>query len=192
MRPTTSWPGTRGQSIGKSPSTVPASEWQTPHASTRMRTLSGPGSRSGFLTSENSPGLVISIALYVSFISPPTSFDSDATLGRELFQLIINVDLKELPPFDHRQFSEHGVRPPIGSRSCMPGSIDDFEQLLFFKDRSSLPQKCSVGHLLKLSPNMGRPLFDCSFVASSWITSQCSTRMPSSIRRMSAAIQFTG
>jgi hypothetical protein len=29
---------TRGQSIGNSPSTVAESEWQTPHASTRMRT----------------------------------------------------------------------------------------------------------------------------------------------------------
>jgi hypothetical protein len=39
---------------------------------------------------------------------------------------------------------------------------------------------------------MGRPLFDCSWAASSWITSQCSIRLPSLIRRMSAAIQFTG
>src|SRR6266446_7092519 len=42
------------------------------------------------------------------------------------------------------------------------------------------------------SPNIGLPLLDCSPVASSWMTSQCSTRTPSSIRRMSAAIQFTG
>jgi len=33
---------------------------------------------------------------------------------------------------------------------------------------------------------------DCSREASSWITSQCSTRTPSWMRRMSAAIQFTG
>src|SRR5438309_7827114 len=39
---------------------------------------------------------------------------------------------------------------------------------------------------------MGRPLFDCSWVASSCITSQCSIRIPSLIRRTSAAIQFTG
>jgi hypothetical protein len=30
----------------------------------------------------------------------------------------------------------------------------------------------------KLAPNIGLPLFDCSLVASSWITSQCSMRMP--------------
>ena len=43
-----------------------------------------------------------------------------------------------------------------------------------------------------LSPNMGRPLLDDAAVASSWMTSQCSTRIPSLTRRMSAAIQFTG
>src|SRR5262245_13448555 len=31
------------------------------------------------------------------------------------------------------------------------------------------------------SPNMGKPLLDCSFVASSWMTSQCSARTPFSI-----------
>jgi hypothetical protein len=36
MRATTSWPGTRGQSIGNRASTVPESEWQTPHTSTRI------------------------------------------------------------------------------------------------------------------------------------------------------------
>src|SRR5712692_3691587 len=44
----------------------------------------------------------------------------------------------------------------------------------------------------KVFPNMGAPLFDCSSVASSWITSQCSTRIPSLIRTMSAEIQFNG
>src|SRR6202521_4862736 len=47
-------------------------------------------------------------------------------------------------------------------------------------------------HFVKTLPNIGRPLFDCSLDASSWITSQCSTRMLSLMRRMSAAIQFTG
>jgi len=42
------------------------------------------------------------------------------------------------------------------------------------------------------SPNIGLPLLDCSCVASSWMTSQCSTRTPSSILRMSAAIKFAG
>src|SRR6266849_5159554 len=41
-------------------------------------------------------------------------------------------------------------------------------------------------------PNIGRPLFDDSRVASSWITSQCSTRTPSLMRTMSATIQFAG
>src|SRR4030095_14288729 len=39
-------------------------------------------------------------------------------------------------------------------------------------------------------PNMGSPLFDCSFVASSWITSQCSSKMPSFIRITSTTTQF--
>src|SRR5262252_2830614 len=98
IRPTTSCPGTRGQRMGKRPSTVPESEWHTPQASTRMRTCWGPGSSSGFLTSENCPGFETSIALYVAFISPPTAFDSDAARGRALLQVIIDVDVQELPP----------------------------------------------------------------------------------------------
>jgi hypothetical protein len=47
-------------------------------------------------------------------------------------------------------------------------------------------------HSRNLSPNMGRPLLDCARVFSSWMMSQCSTSRPSSMRRMSAAIQFTG
>ena len=43
-----------------------------------------------------------------------------------------------------------------------------------------------------LSPNMGRPLFDDSRVASSWMTSQCSASRLFSIRRMSTTTQFTG
>src|ERR1700722_2845405 len=52
----------------------------------------------------------------------------------------------------------------------------------------------SLDHLYfgKVFPNIGAPLFDCSSVASSWITSQCSTSIPSSMRTISAAIQFTG
>src|SRR2546423_14087898 len=46
-------------------------------------------------------------------------------------------------------------------------------------------------HALNVSPNMGRPLFDDVRVASFWITSQCSTSIPFSMRRISAAIQFT-
>jgi hypothetical protein len=38
----------------------------------------------------------------------------------------------------------------------------------------------------QVSPNMGAPLLDCSLVASSWMMSQCSARMPFSIRTMSA------
>src|SRR5262245_16344364 len=57
--------------IGKEPSTVPASEWQTPDASTRMRTSPGPGSASGFITASNFPGFVIWIALYVALILHP-------------------------------------------------------------------------------------------------------------------------
>src|SRR5271156_2983517 len=39
---------TRGYWIGKIPSTVMASEWHTPQASTRMRTWPADGSSSGF------------------------------------------------------------------------------------------------------------------------------------------------
>src|SRR5262249_23066100 len=69
--PTTSWPGTRGQSIGNRPSTVAASEWQTPQASTRIRTWFQTGSTSGLCTSENLPAFETSIALYVAVIVFP-------------------------------------------------------------------------------------------------------------------------
>src|SRR5258708_16528592 len=46
-------------------------------------------------------------------------------------------------------------------------------------------------HLVKTLPNIGRPLFDCSRDASSWITSQCSTRLLPLMRRISAALLFT-
>src|SRR5438132_11654653 len=41
-------------------------------------------------------------------------------------------------------------------------------------------------------PNIGFPLLDCPRVASSSMTSQCSTKTPSSMTRMSAAIQLAG
>jgi hypothetical protein len=40
---------------------------------------------------------------------------------------------------------------------------------------------------VKLSPNIGRPLFDSARAASSWRTSQCSANTPSAMRTMSAA-----
>src|SRR5205814_9480480 len=43
-----------------------------------------------------------------------------------------------------------------------------------------------------LSPNIGRPLRDCSRLASSWMTSQCSASTPSSMRTMSATTHATG
>ena len=67
-----------------------------------------------------------------------------ATLGRELLQVVIDVDLKELPPLRWCHFSEHGVWPPIRGRSCMPRSIEDFEQLLLFEVEVKL---CVVGNL---------------------------------------------
>src|SRR5260370_14360740 len=58
-----------------------------------------------------------------------------------------------------------------------------------FVCHSSVSSHLYIG---KLFPNMGAPLSDCSSVASSCITSKCSTSNPSSTRKMSAAIQFTG
>src|SRR5438552_12075292 len=45
---------------------------------------------------------------------------------------------------------------------------------------------------VKRSPNIGMPLFDSAFVASSCKTSQCSARRPFSILTISAATQATG
>src|SRR4029077_14629727 len=50
----------------------------------------------------------------------------------------------------------------------------------------------SCVHPGNLLPNIGRPLLDDSRVTSSSITSQCSARTPSSMRTMSAVIQFAG
>src|SRR5260370_4012137 len=51
----------------------------------------------------------------------------------------------------------------------------------YFRDQSA-----------KLSPNIGRPLFDSARAASSWTTSQCSANTPLAMRTTSAAIQFLG
>src|SRR5882672_1811971 len=58
--------------------------------------------------------------------------------------------------------------------------------------RRTLLSIIDIAHSLNLSPNMGFPLLDCASVASSSMTSQCSTRRPSLMRTMSAAIQFAG
>src|SRR6267142_2333766 len=59
-------------------------------------------------------------------------------------------------------------------------------------DESSEPLHGVPPHSVKLPPNIGRPLLDSAWEASSWRTSQCSTRTPSTMRRMSAAIQLFG
>jgi len=63
---------------------------------------------------------------------------SPLPLGRKLFKVIIDVDLKELSPLSHGHFSEHGMRTPVGGRSCTPGSIQDFKELLFFEVKVEL------------------------------------------------------
>src|SRR5713101_6461602 len=55
-----------------------------------------------------------------------------------------------------------------------------------------IPFASRMVHFVNASPNMGRPLFDCSCVASSSITSQYSTRTPSLTGKMSAAIRSVG
>src|SRR5438270_11189694 len=55
-RPTTSWPGTRGRTMpGYAAIFVSESLWQTPHASTATRTVSGPGSGRSRSTSSKEP-----------------------------------------------------------------------------------------------------------------------------------------
>ena len=67
---------------------------------------------SGLLTSENSPDLETSIALYVAFISPPIWRDPfGATLGRKLLQVIIPV-LEE-----HAVLNSKNVRHNLVSRA---------------------------------------------------------------------------
>src|SRR5271169_3024724 len=83
IRPITSWPGTRGyERLGNCASTVAASEWHTPQASTRMRTCPAPGTAIFLSTKEKTPGEEISTALYVLAILilqlhiPPNRNDS--------------------------------------------------------------------------------------------------------------------
>src|SRR5712671_2778549 len=89
------------------------------------------------------------------------------TFARVIGQLIIG---KYCASYNVRS---HVVEPPL--RRC---DVSDFYRALAL--------------VANARPNIGRPLFDCSCVTSSWITSQCSTRTPSSMRTMSAATQFTG
>ena len=56
MRPTTSWPGTRGYSMpGHAPTFVNMSLWQTPHASTRSLTWPAAGAGRSRSTSSKGP-----------------------------------------------------------------------------------------------------------------------------------------
>src|SRR6266849_3642148 len=90
-----------------------------------------------------------------------------ATFARVIGQLIIG---KYCASYDVRS---HVVRPPLSQSDASA----------FYRP---------LAQAANFSPNMGRPLLDDSRVASSWITSQCSTRIPLSMRRISAAIQLTG
>src|ERR1700682_2784802 len=56
-------------------------------------------------------------------------------------------------------------------------------------DRSNAAPDHPEGNV---APNIGRPLTDASFVASSSMTSQCSARLPFSRRTISTPIQFAG
>src|SRR5229473_6444516 len=56
----------------------------------------------------------------------------------------------------------------------------------------SVFRRARQDHPGNLSPNIGRPLTDASFVTSSWMTSQCSASWPFSRRTISTTIQFAG
>src|ERR1700687_1088528 len=64
-QPSTAWPGSLDHWIGKIPSTVAESEWQTPQASTRMRTWPAGGSTSGLCDSSSLPGPTACTTRYV-------------------------------------------------------------------------------------------------------------------------------
>src|SRR4029077_13491435 len=65
-------------------------------------------------------------------------------------------------------------------------------QFLFAPPLRAPPLRRHQDRSAKLSPNIGRPLFESARAASSWSTSQCSANTPSAMRTMSAAIQFLG
>src|SRR5580658_6913837 len=95
-----------------------------------MRTWLGPGSTRGFRTSENFPGAVSTIALYVWFMSAPLVPDS--ALGRELPQVVVDVDLEKLSPLGPRHPPEQRVWSPIVGRFRIPSRVHNSNQLLFF------------------------------------------------------------
>src|ERR1700689_4479473 len=91
IRPITSWPGTRGKErLGNCASTVAASEWHTPQASTRIRTCPAPGEATFLSTKEKTPGEEISTARYVLAILilqlhiPPNRNDSILSVSHSL------------------------------------------------------------------------------------------------------------
>src|SRR5881398_3541345 len=63
---------------------------------------------------------------------------------------------------------------------------------IFLRKSRSARRLDELVQAVKWSPNIGRPLFDSAFVASSCKTSQCSARRPFSILTISAATQATG
>src|ERR1700681_2579379 len=91
IRPITSWPGTSGsERLGNWPSTVAASEWHTPQASTRIRTCPAPGKATFLSTKEKTAGEEISTALYVLAMLilqlhiPPNRNDSILSVSHSL------------------------------------------------------------------------------------------------------------
>src|SRR5205823_5122431 len=76
------------------------------------------------------------------------------------------------------------TRAPAGDEDSVFGE--------FHKSLLDLRWMEELVQAVKRSPNIGGPLFDSAFVASSCKTSQCSARRPFSILTISAATQATG
>jgi hypothetical protein len=94
------------------------SEWQTPHASTRMRTFPGPGFGNGRSTLANFPDDVTSIAVYVVVpILPPRHARIVSGGSRHEFA--------GAAPLLWRHHTEHRVQSPVRSRPCFQRDIQD-------------------------------------------------------------------
>jgi hypothetical protein len=111
-----------------------------------------------------------------------------------------NRDLRQLLWHRHRLVQMRTrILNQLHANCARPGSLNSFggpatAALVHGRSVTGTHFGCEYRrrYFVNFSPNMGSPLFDSALVASSWITSQCSRRTPSLMRRMSAAIQFVG
>src|SRR6266481_2041471 len=132
IRPAISWPGTRGYCRpGQSPSLTMTSLWQTPHASTLMRTCPRPGSGIGRSTSSRAPPGLLTCTAFMSGMFVLRQYPGQVYLMTAKCSDLRHAAVhEELDPADEaavvRGEEEHGLRDLIwAAHAAKRHGVDD-------------------------------------------------------------------